>query len=788
VRRATRVALAEALKVVPLEQDEAVGVAGLIRDVTDWDDDFVAGVLLDLGARASSVDEPGLAIELYELSAALGRSGVGLFYNLGNALVAVGDDDAAIAAYDEAIGLDPAASLPRYNRGIARLRADDPGGLGDLIEAARLGETFPMLYPVLCGILIERSGFQSAYALLDDDLLPAAARALLLDALSIELASTHYQLQRPAAMPFQIDESLRRTCVLGDVYLGAVPPGADTTRLEWRFSLLDQLLSAAKSEPDAMSDWLVDHVEGLLAYAPIGVSHFPEDLPWDVPHVLTVLIEGEGHEVTVHDRIDHREPDLPSERTEERLARFAQRCFRRAAASLRNHPDVTVGGLDASDTGIQWSVSEDLYREWARCCAYLDSPLELVEVIEEARHRSGALALHLLPGNAPSELEALLPTVYGMRIGTDPALAVGEQDMLLDYFTAETVEDRLLCAVVSPNGKMLFETAISTAKDKAAQSTLEALLEANEHYVPTPLRHDQAVEALDEALDDPAKWARARAALLGVHFREFPDQIDPGLDDILLGPARDRLDGVERLVVAPFNYLHNFPFHALDTIQERVRDGSLREVVYVPSARLAVEFNNRPQTGPQAERCLFVGYAENDDLPVEEELTLVSNRFVQTEVLAGDDATTGNVLRHLGNADVVHFCCHGGFDSTANAIYIALADGGLYPRDILTSPQFTPQLVFANTCVSGASQRFGLNGDQPLSLPAAALFRGSRNVISTLWKVRDDVAIDFASQFYGRWLTDQEGVGRAAQATQRDLKDSYQKLHLWAAHAVFGGG
>lgn len=789
LRRATRAALEEALAVVPLEEEEAIGVSGLIGDLANWDDDFVAGVLLDLGGRASSVEEPELAIQLYDLSLALGPNSMERFYNLGNALTAVGDDAGAIAAYGEAIDLDPTASLPLYNRGIARLRNDDDGGLADLIEAARLGETFPMLYPVLCQQIVERSGFQSVYELLDDDLLPSAARELLLDALSIELASTHYQLRRPPAMPFQIDESLRRNCVLGDIYLGAAPPGPDRTQLEQRFLLIDQLLSAAESEPDAMSDWLVHHIEGLLAYATIGVSRFPEDLPWDVPQVLTMLIEGEGHARTVHDRVDHRDPDLPSERTEERLARFAQRCFRRAADSLRNHPDVRLGGLDAADTGIQWSVSEDLYREWARCCAFLGSPLDLVEAIEEARHRSGTLALHLLPGDAPSQLAHLLPTAFGMRIGADPAPAVGEGSMLLDYFTAEIVEDRLLCAVISENTKMLFETAISTAKDEGAQSTLDALIEANEHYVPASLRRDRVAEAFDEALDDPTAAPRARSAAMKVKNKEFPDRIHPGLDDILLGPVRDRLDGVERLLVAPFNYLHNFPFHALDAIQERVSDGSLSEVVYVPSARLAVELGGRAHPAPVPERCLFIGYAASNDLPVDEELKLVSSRFAQTVALTGDDATTGNVLRHLGSADVLHFCCHGRFDSDADSIYLALADGGLYPWDVLTAPDFSPQLVFANTCISGVSQRFGLNGDQPLSLPTAALLRGSRNVIGTLWKVRDDVAIDFASQFYGQWLGHADrGASWAAHATQRDLKRSYQELYLWAAHAVFGGG
>jgi CHAT domain-containing protein len=443
--------------------------------------------------------------------------------------------------------------------------------------------------------------------------------------------------------------------------------------------------------------------------------------------------------------------------------------------------------LEPTAAKLWWSVSEDLFRDWARCCQFLGSPLELVEAIEEARYRCGALARHLLPGrDASSALVNLLPRGFDLTAKPDLVNPFGQGTMLLDYFTVEIMEDRLLCAALSDGADMIFETEISTARGEGTPSTLAALIEANEHWVPARQRRDLA-QPLWNRLDDPDAAARMRVAALRSRYPELPNRIHPELDDILLGPIRNQLDGIESIFVAPFNYLHNFPFHALESIQAHLGTGTLEEVVYVPSARLAFEIAARSHRS--AERCLFVGYSARNDLPVEEELGLVESRFSRTVGLTGKDATVSNVVRYLGDVDVVHFCCHGRFDGGTDAIYLEVADGGLYAWDLLTAPAFSPQLVFANTCISGVSQRFGTNGDQPLSLPTAALLRGAQNVIGTLWEVRDDVALAFAAQFYNRWLGDEaRGAGRAAQATQMGLKQSFEELQLWAAHAVFGGG
>ena len=74
-----------------------------------------------------------------------------------------------------------------------------------------------------------------------------------------------------------------------------------------------------------------------------------------------------------------------------------------------------------------------------------------------------------------------------------------------------------------------------------------------------------------------------------------------------------------------------------------------------------------------------------------------------------------------------------------------------------------------------------------MGLHTAFLISGANGVIGTLWKVHDDVAIEFASEFYTRWTRD---VGTTAPeiftASQQVIRERYNKLGMWAPHAFFG--
>lgn len=367
--------------------------------------------------------------------------------------------------------------------------------------------------------------------------------------------------------------------------------------------------------------------------------------------------------------------------------------------------------------------------------------------------------------------------------------AIGDSALLLDYYIAEVVDDRLLCAAVSADFHEQFEAAIATRSDTAPRGALDALLEANSHWVPAAdrlaeLRADMA------DLDAPGAVGRARGLLQTSHHRELPRDVHPDLDEILLGPVRDRLAGFDRLVIVPYNYLHNFPFHALPSLLRLADQDSLKEIVYEPSVRMALALREPRRHGSELRRCLFVGSADQSDLPIDEELAIVERHFEQVTALVGRHATCERLAAALADCDVLHICAHGRADTRSGAVDIQLHAGDHFSaRDLLAVPAFGPSLLVANTCFSGVAGRTSRNGDALPSLPTAALIRGAQNVVATLWKTRNDTAIRFAELFYEALRSsDSVTPARAAQVAQKELRRGAAELATWAPHVVFGGG
>lgn len=767
-RRAIRGLIEEALAAVPTSDAESSGLVGLMAAIEDADPDFVAGILTELGERAAE-DDPELAVRLYQEAIGLGRHSSELSYNLGNALLRLGRERRAIASYADAIELDPQASLAYCNRGLARLRSDDRDGLDDLLQAARLECDFEPLYGSIARHLDDQIGIERAPEVVLDPQFSLPAQRRMQEGLQDHLAAIHYQFTDVTL--FSDADALRNSCALGAIWRS---DGAEH-ELPRRLALLADLRESLDMVTPNTTNWLVDHVEGLLAYAPICCSHMTPGLPLDVPDVCASLVDTDH--APLHDWIDRRAPDLSPARTDRRLAEFAIRCFRAAATSLCDgHLDVTRSDDERATT---WNACEDLFREWARCASYLDQPTDVREAIEHARLAYAVLWWRDLVTD-PRQIRAHFVLPMG---DIEPAGGA----LFLDYFITEIVEDRLLCVASGPHEEEQFESAVATKSDAAARGPLDAFLEVNALWLP-PKRRVERLGAAMADLDDPNNAARARAYLMTMHHEDLPSEVHPDLDEILLGPVRHRLPTTERLLVMPFNYLHNFPFHALPSVRAALDGGALQEVVYVPSVRMALPVEP-PGASTSYGRCVFVGYTEYDDLPLEAERSIVQSRFEDTTVLVGRDATVTNVLAALGQCEVLHVCAHATADQERRQVGIRLHDGDLGVREILSMATVLPRLIVANTCISGVSMRESPNGDQPLSLPTAALIRGTQSVVGTLWKVRDDVAVRFAQAFYH--ALDAGGAtppGRAVAEAQRVLRDANPELALWAAHATFGAG
>jgi hypothetical protein len=376
----------------------------------------------------------------------------------------------------------------------------------------------------------------------------------------------------------------------------------------------------------------------------------------------------------------------------------------------------------------------------------------------QGRHPTDALLRVVLPAHEEAE--------------TNPALPGGT--LALQYFIYETGGDNLL---------RLF-----LAGDMARRSyqyvhppDVVRLVKAGRHW------------------QDPHALAELRGAEGISDFNLIMNTVAGGedvpaegygawLDDLLLGEEFDALvSGAQRLVVLPFNYLHNIPFQHLPAIRRRIEDGQLRELVVSPSLELTRRLSARDPVRRDVASCLFVGI-NSPEVDADAEYEVVRSAFERTEALIDRRASPAAIAAAAARHDVLHVACHGDFDAQRNTTYLVLADERLYPADLALIAGLRCDTVLLNACVTGVVAREGRNGDNSLGMATALLHGGARQVVATQWQVEADAAVAFGSRFWEHWHgAPATSAGAIVLNTQRELRRRYPTdLFAWGAHTVFG--
>lgn len=170
--------------------------------------------------------------------------------------------------------------------------------------------------------------------------------------------------------------------------------------------------------------------------------------------------------------------------------------------------------------------------------------------------------------------------------------------------------------------------------------------------------------------------------------------------------------------------------------------------------------------------------------------------LVQVRVLAGDDASVGNVLDHLSSQpyDIVHYAGHVDAPESGEAT-LQLADDELTASYLLTASaregqtaSDLPQIAFINGCSSGrlareveTNPRFV--GELIASMAETFLTAGVGSYIGTLWDVADAPASTIASRFYAALLE-----GAAVGDALLTARTSAAELGAagWGAYLLYG--
>jgi CHAT domain-containing protein/Tfp pilus assembly protein PilF len=250
------------------------------------------------------------------------------------------------------------------------------------------------------------------------------------------------------------------------------------------------------------------------------------------------------------------------------------------------------------------------------------------------------------------------------------------------------------------------------------------------------------------------------------------------LYDSLIRPIRDHLDR-PHLIVAPHEFLHYLPFHAL--LDGRECFGDRYSISYTPSA--SVHYLCATKAPPTSEGALVLGVPDPSAPQILEETRAVAKVLPNAEVFLGPDATQ-NVLRDKGaRSRFVHIATHGWFRQD-NPMFssISLGDRQLSLFD-LYQLSLPAELVTLSGCGTGLNVVVG--GDELLGLKRGLLYAGAQSILLTLWDVHDQSTAEFMKLFYSR-LASSPNKAEAVQYAMAEIRKAYPHPFYWAPFVLVG--
>ena len=251
------------------------------------------------------------------------------------------------------------------------------------------------------------------------------------------------------------------------------------------------------------------------------------------------------------------------------------------------------------------------------------------------------------------------------------------------------------------------------------------------------------------------------------------------LYDELIAPLRSRLHGFRHLILAPHDFLHHLPFHALAS-----PDGYLIDrftVSYAPSATVFALCSRRPPAS--GGDSLVFGLPDERAPHIRVEAETAARLLPDAQLFLGEQATDA-VLRRLGpTARVIHIAAHGLFRRD-NPLFsaIRLGNGHFTLLDLYGLP-LTADLVSLSGCSTGLNVVVG--GDELLGLMRGLLLAGARGVMVSLWDVDDATSARYMNAFY-QHLSDGGDKAAAIRSAMLHVRSRDPHPYHWAPFVLAG--
>ena len=248
----------------------------------------------------------------------------------------------------------------------------------------------------------------------------------------------------------------------------------------------------------------------------------------------------------------------------------------------------------------------------------------------------------------------------------------------------------------------------------------------------------------------------------------------------LIAPIADHLKHAGHLIVAPHDFLHYLPFHALPDARGMVL-GQRFTISYTPSASVYYLCATKPAGASGGS--LILGVPDATAPEIEAEVHAVAGVLPDSEVFLGS-AATARVLRERGaQSRFVHIATHGWFRQD-NPMFssISLGDSELNLFD-LYQLNLPCELVTLSGCGTGLNMVVG--GDELLGLVRGLLYAGAHGVLVTLWDVNDQSTAEFMKLFYNALKTN-KNKALAVQQAMAEIHRRYPHPYYWAPFVLVG--
>lgn len=266
------------------------------------------------------------------------------------------------------------------------------------------------------------------------------------------------------------------------------------------------------------------------------------------------------------------------------------------------------------------------------------------------------------------------------------------------------------------------------------------------------------------------------------------------LSEFLVEPILPALAPFTRVGIVPHRELHLLPFSALYTgpgenIIDRVA------LFHTPSASLLRYTMTRERVRRDGARVLSFGNPRLEggamDLPfAQKEAERLVFDFDTVTFRTGTEATEAWLRDNIVNYDIIHIASHGEFDPNdplESALLLApdgeRHDGRLTAADIF-GMDIQADLITLSACQTGLG-RISV-GDDVIGLNRAFVYAGTRQILSTLWRV-DDLSTALLFKYFYREIEDHDRAEslRRAQIRLRAQREFQHPAH-WASVVLSG--